>query len=122
MVTAAVYNNATDYHVACLNKVTFSWEFYIYRYNQVAVSFDPRQETNNFGTSNSVFSSVKIRAIISFKVISWYKVKLLLTNYVLNRLTCSTELSKYSETCFNCSLVYSCAVTVLLMILSTGRF
>ena len=27
---------------------------------------------HDFGTSNSVFSSVEIRAIISFKAISWY--------------------------------------------------
>ena len=47
----------------------------------MAVSFDPKQETNDFLTSNSVFSSVEleIRAIISFKVISWYEVKLLLS-------------------------------------------
>ena len=53
----------------------------------VAVSSDPiKQETNDFGTSNSgtsnsVFSSVEleIRAIISFKVISWYEITLLLS-------------------------------------------
>ena len=40
----------------------------------MTVSFDPGQETNDFETSNSVFSSVEleIRAIVSFKVISWY--------------------------------------------------
>ena len=43
----------------------------------MAVSFDPKQETNDFGTSNSVFSKVEIRTIISFKVISWYQVTLL---------------------------------------------
>ena len=44
----------------------------------MAVSFDPKKETNDVSTSNSetlnfVFSSVEleIRAIISFKVISW---------------------------------------------------
>ena len=46
----------------------------------MAVSFDPKQETNDFGTSNSVFSSVEIRAIISFKVISCLWVTLSLTN------------------------------------------
>ena len=47
----------------------------------MAVSFDPKQETNDFGTSNSVFSSVElgIRDIISFKVISWYEVTLLVS-------------------------------------------
>ena len=47
----------------------------------MAVSFDHKQETNDFGTSNSVFSSVEleIRAIISFKVISWCEVTLLLS-------------------------------------------
>ena len=47
----------------------------------MAVSFDPEQETNDFGTSNSVFSSVELemRAIISFKVISLYEVTLLLS-------------------------------------------
>ena len=47
----------------------------------MAVSFDPKQETNDFGTSNSVFSSVEleIRAIISFKVISLYEVTFLLS-------------------------------------------
>ena len=56
----------------------------------MAVSFDPKQETNDFGTSNSgtsnsVFSSVEleIRAIISFKVISWYEVTLLLQHVEL---------------------------------------
>ena len=46
----------------------------------MAVSFDPKQETNDFGTSNSVFFSVELEigAIISFKVISWYEVTLLL--------------------------------------------
>ena len=46
----------------------------------MAVSFDPKQETNNVGTSNSAFSSVEleIRAIISFKAVSWYEVTLLL--------------------------------------------
>ena len=52
----------------------------------MAVSFDPKQETNdfgtsNFGTSNSAFSSVELEigAIISFKVISWYEVTLFLS-------------------------------------------
>ena len=45
----------------------------------MAVSFDPKQETNDFGTSNSVFTRVEIRAIISLKVISCYEVTLLLT-------------------------------------------
>ena len=52
----------------------------------MAASFDPKQETNDFGTSNSgtsnsVFSSVELEigAIISFKVISWYEVTLLLS-------------------------------------------
>ena len=47
----------------------------------MAVSFDPKQETNDFGTSNSVFSSaeLEIRAITSFKVINWYEVTLLLS-------------------------------------------
>ena len=47
----------------------------------MAVSFDPKQETNDFGTSNSVFPLVEleIKAIISFKVISWYEVTLLLS-------------------------------------------
>ena len=51
----------------------------------MAVTFDPKQETNDFrtsnsGTSNSVFSSVDlvIGAIILFKVISCYQVTLLL--------------------------------------------
>ena len=49
----------------------------------MAVSFDPKQETNDFGTSNSgtsnfVFSSVELE-IGSFKVISWYEVTLLLS-------------------------------------------
>ena len=45
----------------------------------VAVSFDPKQETSDVGTSNSVLSSVEleIRAIISFKVTSWYEVTLI---------------------------------------------
>ena len=45
----------------------------------MAVSCDPKQETNDFGTSNSVFSSVEleIRAIISVKDISWHEVTLL---------------------------------------------
>ena len=36
----------------------------------MVVSFDPKQETDDFETLNSVFSSVEleIRAIISFKV------------------------------------------------------
>ena len=36
----------------------------------MAVSFDPKQESNDFGTSNSVFSPAElgIRAIISFEV------------------------------------------------------
>ena len=63
----------------------------------MAVSFDPKQETNDFGTSNSVFSSVEIRAIISFKVISWYSVTLLLTNQVLNRLSCGTHVMNYQS-------------------------
>ena len=56
--------------VACLNKVT-----YIYRCKHVVVSFRPKQETNDFGTLNSVFSSVEPenRTIISFKLISWYE-------------------------------------------------
>ena len=47
----------------------------------MAVSFDPKQETNDSGTSNSVFSSAElgIRAIVSFKVISWYEVTLSLS-------------------------------------------
>ena len=47
----------------------------------MAVSFDPKQETNDLETSNSVFSSVEleVRVIISFKVISWYEVTLLLS-------------------------------------------
>ena len=47
----------------------------------MAVSFDPKLETNDFGTSNSVFSLVEleIRAIISLKIISWYEVVLLLS-------------------------------------------
>ena len=47
----------------------------------MAISSDPKQETNDFGTSNSVFSSVEqeIRAVISFKVISWYEVTFLLS-------------------------------------------
>ena len=52
----------------------------------MAVLFDPKQETNDFGTSNSrtsnsVFSSVELEigAIISFKVTSWYEVTLLLS-------------------------------------------
>ena len=55
----------------------------------MAVTFDPKQETNDFGTSNSetsksVFSSVELEigAIISFKVISWYKVTTLLLQHV----------------------------------------
>ena len=51
----------------------------------MAVSFDPKQETNdigtsNSGTSNSAFSSIELEIgpIISFKVISWYQVTLLL--------------------------------------------
>ena len=42
----------------------------------MTVSFDPEQEINGFETS--VFSSVEagIRAIVSFKVISWYEVAL----------------------------------------------
>ena len=36
----------------------------------MAVSFDPKQEINDLGISNYVFSSVEIRAIISYKVIS----------------------------------------------------
>ena len=47
----------------------------------MAVSFAPKQETNDFGTSNYAFPSVElgIRAIISFKVIGWYEVTLLLS-------------------------------------------
>ena len=49
----------------------------------MAVSFDSKQETNDFGTSNSVFSSVKLGIrvidIISFKITSWYEVTLLLS-------------------------------------------
>ena len=47
----------------------------------MVVSFDPKQKTNDFGSSNSVFSSVElgIRAIISFKVIGWYEVTLLIS-------------------------------------------
>ena len=47
----------------------------------VAVSFDPKQETNDFEILNSVFSSVELetRAIILFKVFSWYQVTLLLS-------------------------------------------
>ena len=47
----------------------------------MAVSFDPKQETSDFGTLNSVFSpaELEIRAIISFKVISRYEVTLLLS-------------------------------------------
>ena len=55
----------------------------------MAVSFDLKQETNDFGTSNSVFSSVEIRAIISFIVIIVLGYTLI-TNEVLNRLSCIT--------------------------------
>ena len=50
-------------------------------WEHVTISFDPKQKTTDFGTSNSVFSSVELemRAIISFKVISWYEVTLLLS-------------------------------------------
>ena len=41
----------------------------------MAVLFDPKQETNDFGTSDSVFSA-EIRAITSFRVISWYEITL----------------------------------------------
>ena len=73
----------------------------------MAVSFDPKQETNDFGTSNSgtsnsVFSSVEIGVIISFKVISWYEVTLLLSAESIVLLHPRSELSKYTET-FNCS-------------------
>ena len=67
---------ATDCHVARLNKVSNLGNSISYRYKHVAVSFVPKQETNDFRTSNSVFSSVEleIRAIISFKVVSWYEI------------------------------------------------
>ena len=78
----------------------------------MVVSFDPKQETNDFGTSNSgtsnsVFSSVELEigAIISFKVISWYEVTLLLL-YALNRLCCSTLALNYQSI----RRQYSCAV------------
>ena len=74
----------------------------------MAVSFDPGQETNDFETSNSVFSSVEleIRAIVSFKVISWYEVTLLLGVESIARLQLSLFLCCY------------CAVDAL----STRRF
>ena len=76
----------------------------------MAVSFDPKQETNHFGTSNLVFSSVEIRAIISFKVISWYYVTFSLSLELTVLYYPRPESSKYTETFSNCSLVYSCAV------------
>ena len=47
----------------------------------MTVSFDSKQETNDFGISNFLFSSVEleIRTIILIKVISWYEVILLLS-------------------------------------------
>ena len=67
----------------------------------MAVSFDPKQETNDFGTSNSVFSLVELetRTTISFKVVSWYEVTLLLS---VGSVVPPAELSKYTET-VNCS-------------------
>ena len=65
----------------------------------MAVSFDPKQETYNLKTSNSVFSSVEleIRAIISFKVISWYEVTLLLSVESIVLWHPRAGLSKYSQ-------------------------
>ena len=95
----------------------------------MAVSFDPKHETNDFGisdsgASNSVFSSVELEigATILFKVIRWYEVTLLLQH--VERLSCSTLALNYQSirrqsTAVN--FIYSCGVTVLLM-LSTGRF
>ena len=75
----------------------------------MAVSFDPKQETNDFGTSNSVtsnsvFSSVEpeIGAIISFKVVSRYEATLLLSVESIVLSHPRAELSKYTET-VNCS-------------------
>ena len=79
----------------------------------MAVSFDPKQETNDFGTSASVFSSVElgIRAIISFKVISWYEVALLVCQREDSKKH-TTNRHNYQATCSRQSLKATVQVEV----------